>query len=124
MEKVEGITVEDFIGRIEDKAILNYINPMFNTIFIDSLKEITDLGYIPFDLHQGNVMVSDVGLPVIVDFGLFEKMHERNCNDYSSIKKLKSSSGTHSAIKWICNSMNKYIEQSNQQELVQSPLAI
>ena len=73
IEKIEGETVDDYtyVPRNESN---NYINPEFIEKYKESLRTILKIGYMPNDLHKGNVMIrKDSGLPVIVDVGLFYK---------------------------------------------------
>ncbi|UGO50604.1 kinase [Bacillus phage vB_BanS_Sophrita] len=74
MSRVYGYTVSSYRYKVRCKEIDNFVNARFNDVLKETIKDIMKAGFIPDDLHSGNVMIDkETGLPVIVDFGDFDK---------------------------------------------------
>jgi serine/threonine protein kinase len=111
MERIDGITVDDYKHEVNNGICENYIDESFNEVFEHSLKEILHLGYVPIDLHGQNVMIcKKTGLPRIVDVGMFKETDKNNFSDIDKIN-LYNCWDTSSAIDWVSRPMSRYIEQ-------------
>lgn len=74
MSRVYGYTVSSYRYKVRCKEIDNFVSTRFNDVLKETIKDIMRSGFIPDDLHSGNVMIDkETGLPVIVDFGDFDK---------------------------------------------------
>lgn len=106
-ELIDGCTVSEYehIGREN-----NFVNPSFNIVFEETLKDILHKGYLPYDLHSSNVMIkSDTGLPVIIDVGLFEKNEtDRDFSDKDNIN-VRAVYSSSKAMEWVAGDIAKWI---------------
>jgi len=74
MSKVDGYTISSYRYKVRSGKIDNFVSTRFNHVYKELIKDIMRAGFSPDDLHSGNVMIDKhTGLPVIVDFGEFDK---------------------------------------------------
>lgn len=117
VSRVRGMTVNDFVNkRMQGRNL--YINPRFNEVFKQALRQIALAGFDPNDMHSKNVMVdAKTGMPMLVDVGFFEKLSD------GMLKMVKDSHSIddelysiQNAIEWVCERTERYITADKKRE--------
>lgn len=85
MEYIDGVTARDYLMKDMQVPVIqdSFYDDLMSTIY-----QIRDVGFIPYDLNLGNVMVNNEGLPMIVDVGAFDKIRDDSL-DYQISQKIE-----------------------------------
>lgn len=75
VDRIDGITLDDYIRGLKKNEITPFMCDNFYDEYDKMIKEIFNLGFVPCDLNNNNIMICrKTGLPKIVDVGLFFKL--------------------------------------------------
>lgn len=65
MQEVKGHTFKEHL----EKGL--FLSPNWKELLHKAFKQSMDIGYVPWDIHSGNVMVNQDGIPVLIDVGSY-----------------------------------------------------